>query len=202
MGSVGVEVLTLGGLFATMYTDVSFSVQVSTVAVTGVEYTLTSTPYIGAADPGNDALFSMRYSGFFKPTTNAIYTLQVDVANQAGENYLFFFDNKLAIDASVGSISASKSYVIQLYSTEFYNVRLEYISSSGSGSRALTLSSKTGAASMSTIASSNLYKGNHFFGSPFGFSLSASRLCASLCDGAASLSSDSPVYTRARALAI
>ena len=65
-GKVGVEVLTLGGLFATMYTDISYANQVSTVAVTGIDFLKSNTPYISAADPSNDALFSLRYAGFLQ----------------------------------------------------------------------------------------------------------------------------------------
>jgi hypothetical protein len=63
------SLLVPGGLYATMYTDTQFQQMVGVQSFTSFDYSRLASPFLQPlADPQDDALFSIRFAGFFKPT--------------------------------------------------------------------------------------------------------------------------------------
>ena len=63
------SLLVAGGLHATMYTDTQFQQAVGVQSFTSFDYNRAASPFLyPLADPQDDALFSIRFAGYFKPT--------------------------------------------------------------------------------------------------------------------------------------
>ena len=69
VSSLCASLLVSGGLYATMYTDTQFQEVVGVQSFTTFDYSRASSPFLfPLADPQDDALFSVRFAGYFKPT--------------------------------------------------------------------------------------------------------------------------------------
>ncbi len=67
--SLCASLLVPGGLFATMYTDTRFQQVVGVQTFATFDYSRAASPFLyPLADPLDDALFSIRFVGYFKPT--------------------------------------------------------------------------------------------------------------------------------------
>ena len=67
--SLCASLLVSGGLHATMYTDTQFQQVVGVQSFASFDYNRASSPFLfPLADPSDDALFSIRFAGYFKPT--------------------------------------------------------------------------------------------------------------------------------------
>ena len=63
------SLLVPGGLYATMYTDTQFQQVVGVQNFVLFDYSRAASPFLQPlSDPQDDALFSIRFAGFFKPT--------------------------------------------------------------------------------------------------------------------------------------
>ena len=63
--------LAAGGLYATMYTDTDFQQVVGVQSLTTFDYSRAVSPFLyPLSDPQDDALFSIRFAGYYKPTVS------------------------------------------------------------------------------------------------------------------------------------
>ncbi len=68
--------LAAGGLHATMYTDTEFQQVVGVQSFTTFDYSRAASPFLfPLADPQDDALFSIRFAGYYKPTVSLKFSI-------------------------------------------------------------------------------------------------------------------------------
>ncbi len=70
-GLLCVSQLAAGGLHATMYTDTEFRQVVGVQSLNTFDYSRAVSPFLfPLSDPQDDALFSIRFAGYYKPTVS------------------------------------------------------------------------------------------------------------------------------------
>jgi hypothetical protein len=70
--SLCISLLAPGGVHATMYTDIQFSQVVGVQSFTSFDFNRAASPFLyPLSDFQDDALFSIRFAGYFKPTVSS-----------------------------------------------------------------------------------------------------------------------------------
>ncbi len=75
-GLLCASLVAAGGLHATMYTDTEFKQVVGVQSLTSFDYSRASSPFLfPLPDPQDDAMFSIRFAGYYKPTVSCEYLI-------------------------------------------------------------------------------------------------------------------------------